>query len=87
MEFKEIQKKIDTLLSLKSGQLYQNDFLLTWDKREDEIRAVLTVAEILQMMREQNISPRIFDSGLAVAIFRDKSTRTRFSFSLSQPIE
>jgi knotted carbamoyltransferase YgeW len=80
MELKEIQKKIDTLLSLKSGQLYQNDFLLSWDKREDEIRAVLIVAEILQMMREQNISPRIFDSGLAVAIFRDKSTRTRFSF-------
>jgi len=80
MERKEIQKKIDTLLSLKSGQLYQSDFLLSWDKREDEIRAVLTVAEILQMMREQNISPRIFDSGLAVAIFRDKSTRTRFSF-------
>ncbi|MCK5006657.1 MAG: knotted carbamoyltransferase YgeW [Spirochaetales bacterium] len=80
MELKEIQKKIDTLLSLKSGQLYQSDFLLSWDKREDEIRAVLTVAEILQMMREQNISPRIFDSGLAVAIFRDKSTRTRFSF-------
>ncbi len=80
MELKEIQKKIDTLLSLKSGQLYQNDFLLSWDKREDEIRAVLLVAEILQMMREQNISPRIFDSGLAVAIFRDKSTRTRFSF-------
>jgi len=80
MELKEIQKKIDTLLSLKSGQLYQSDFLLSWDKREDEIRAVLTVAEILQMMREQNISSRIFDSGLAVAIFRDKSTRTRFSF-------
>ncbi len=80
MERKEIQKKIDTLLSLKSGQLYQSDFLLSWDKREDEIRAVLTVAEILQMMREQNISSRIFDSGLAVAIFRDKSTRTRFSF-------
>ena len=80
MELKEIQKKIDTLLSLKSGQLYQNDFLLSWDKREDEIRAVLIVAEILQMMREQNISPRIFNSGLAVAIFRDKSTRTRFSF-------
>ncbi len=80
MELKEIQKKIDTLSSLRIGQLYQSDFLLTWDKREDEIRAVLTVAEILKMMREQNTSPRIFDSGLAVAIFRDKSTRTRFSF-------
>jgi len=32
-------------------------------------------------MREENISPRVFDSGLAVSIFRDKSTRTRFSFA------
>jgi knotted carbamoyltransferase YgeW len=31
-------------------------------------------------MRDADISPRIFDSGLALAIFRDKSTRTRFSF-------
>ena len=29
----------------------------------------------------QNISARVFDSGLAVSIFRDNSTRTRFSFA------
>jgi knotted carbamoyltransferase YgeW len=80
MELKEIREKIDALDSLQTGDLYQSDFLLTWDKKEDEIRAVLAVAEILQMLRAHNISPRIFDSGLAVAIFRDKSTRTRFSF-------
>jgi knotted carbamoyltransferase YgeW len=80
MEVKEIQNKIDALDSLQTGDLYQSDFLLTWDKAEDEIRAVLAVAEILQMLRARGISPRIFDSGLAVAIFRDKSTRTRFSF-------
>jgi knotted carbamoyltransferase YgeW len=80
MELKEIRHKIDALDSLQTGDLYQSDFLLTWDKAEDEIRAVLAVAEILQMLRAHNISPRIFDSGLAVAIFRDKSTRTRFSF-------
>jgi knotted carbamoyltransferase YgeW len=80
MELKEIRNKIDALDLLQTGDLYQSDFLLTWDKKADEIRAVLAVAEILQMLRAHNISPRIFDSGLAVAIFRDKSTRTRFSF-------
>jgi len=32
-------------------------------------------------MRDNNISPRVFDSGLAISNFRDNSTRTRFSFA------
>jgi knotted carbamoyltransferase YgeW len=32
-------------------------------------------------MRKDNISARAFDSGLAVSLFRDNSTRTRFSYS------
>ena len=32
-------------------------------------------------MREKNISPKIFDSGLAISLFRDNSTRTRFSYA------
>jgi ornithine carbamoyltransferase len=32
-------------------------------------------------MRHKNISPKVFDSGLAVSIFRDHSTRTRFSYA------
>jgi knotted carbamoyltransferase YgeW len=39
------------------------------------------VADILRGMRRNNLSARIFDSGLAVSIFRDNSTRTRFSFA------
>jgi knotted carbamoyltransferase YgeW len=62
-------------------KLYNNDFLLTWDKSQDEIKQVVYIAELLKMMREKNISPRCFDSGLAVSMFRDQSTRTRFSFS------
>ncbi len=62
-------------------KLYNNDFLLTWDKSQDEIEQVVYIAELLKMMREKNISPRCFDSGLAVSMFRDQSTRTRFSFS------
>ena len=80
MNVKEIEQKIDTLSELKIQQMFSSDFLLSWDKTQDEIRGVLTAAEILRDMRRANISAKIFDSGLAVAIFRDKSTRTRFSF-------
>jgi knotted carbamoyltransferase YgeW len=61
--------------------LYGKDFLLTWQKNRKELDLVLKVADALRMMRQQNISCRVFDSGLAVSIFRDKSTRTRFSFA------
>jgi len=69
-------------LSLKKTEnMYLNDFFLTWDKTDDELAAIFHVAEILRGMRDNNISPKVFDSGLAVSVFRDNSTRTRFSFS------
>ncbi len=77
----DIKGMIKELSKFEKGKLYQNDFLLTWDKTLDELKQVLTIAECLKTMREKNISPRAFDSGLAVSIFRDNSTRTRFSFS------
>ena len=39
------------------------------------------MADILRYLRENNISTKIFSSGLAISIFRDNSTRTRFSFA------
>ena len=61
--------------------MYNNDFFLTWEKTDDELQSVFTVADILRKMRENNISSKIFDSGLAISLFRDNSTRTRFSFA------
>ena len=69
------------LETLKLDKMYQNDFLLSWEKSDDEIWAVFTVADALRKLRESNISARIFDSGLAISLFRDNSTRTRFSFA------
>jgi len=71
---------LEQIKSLKT-QLYGKDFLLTWDKTEDELKQTLLVAEALKYLREQNISTKIFDSGLAISNFRDNSTRTRFSFA------
>jgi knotted carbamoyltransferase YgeW len=81
MDKKEILKSIKSLSKKKCDAMYLNDFLLTWDKSEDEIGATLQTAEILRSMHRKNISCRIFESGLAISIFRDQSTRTRFSFA------
>ncbi len=72
---------IKHLETLNISDMYDNDFFLTWDKSDDEIDAVFTVADVLRDMRERNISTKIFDSGLAISNFRDNSTRTRFSFA------
>jgi knotted carbamoyltransferase YgeW len=61
--------------------LHQKDFLLTWNQTEDDLRAVLLASETLEEMYRANISTRAFQGGLAVSNFRDKSTRTRFSFA------
>ena len=66
---------------LKINNLYQSDFYWTWDKTGDELDAIFTVADALRDLRERNISTRVFDSGLGISIFRDNSTRTRFSFA------
>lgn len=72
---------LEKLKGLKTQAMVNNDFLLTWEKTDDELQAVFAVADILRKMRENNISPRIFDNGLAISVFRDNSTRTRFSFA------
>jgi knotted carbamoyltransferase YgeW len=81
MERKHIEEKIEYLRRLSTTGLHMTDFLLTWEKTDEEIAAVFTVAEILRGLRRNNLSARFFDSGLAISIFRDKSTRTRFSFA------
>ncbi|MBU1652949.1 knotted carbamoyltransferase YgeW, partial [bacterium] len=61
--------------------LYGRDFLLTWQHCQAEIQAALSIAEILKKLHASGKSFRMFDTGLAVSIFRDQSTRTRLSFA------
>ena len=76
-----LQTYIDKLNALNFKEMYENDFFLTWEKTQDELEAVFTVADALRYLRENNISTRIFESGLGISLFRDNSTRTRFSFA------
>ena len=69
------------LEKLHINNMYKSDFYWTWDKTDEELEAIFTVADALRDLRERNKSTRIFDSGLGISIFRDNSTRTRFSFA------
>ena len=75
-----VEKQLAAFNALKTD-LFHKDFLLTWEHSTDEIEAILTLAEALKLLHQEGISYRAFDSGLAISIFRDNSTRTRFSFA------
>ena len=77
----DFNKAIEKLSKLNFKNMYEGDFFLTWDKTDDEIKAVWEVADALRALRERNISTKVFDSGLGISLFRDNSTRTRFSFA------
>jgi knotted carbamoyltransferase YgeW len=81
MDAAKIRELIKEFAHLDYDTMYLDDFLLTWEKSDDEISATFSVAEILRGLRRNNVSSRIFDSGLAISLFRDQSTRTRFSFA------
>jgi len=80
VDTKQIQKLIDELKAKKIN-MYNRDFFLTWEKTLPELEATFLVADTLRALRAAGISPKLWDSGLAVSNFRDNSTRTRFSFA------
>jgi knotted carbamoyltransferase YgeW len=78
-DFKQLIQNIEAT----NANLFNKDFLLTWDKTQQELELVMQVAEALKFLYAQNISAKCFESGLAVSQFRDNSTRTRFSFAFA----
>ena len=76
-----VKQYIDQLRGYNTSRMYMNDFFHTWKESDDEIAATFAVAEILRGLRENNISSKVFDSGLGISLFRDNSTITRFSFA------
>lgn len=77
MKLDDLMKKMNNM----DLEGYGSDFLLTWDKSAKHLESTLLLAEILKERHRLERSNRVFDSGLAVSIFRDNSTRTRFSFA------
>ncbi len=75
-----LNSRLEELATLTTTT-YGKDFLLTWENSLDNLKAVMLVAEVLQILHRERKTWKIFDSGLAISIFRDNSTRTRFSFA------
>ena len=42
---------------------------------------MLKLAEALKGLRAENIATKLFNTGLGISVFRDNSTRTRFSYA------
>ncbi len=63
------------------NSLFNQDFFLSWHKSGGEMRDLVTIAEILKKMHENNISSRVFDSGLAAALIKNNSVQTRLSYA------
>ncbi|MDD5362587.1 MAG: knotted carbamoyltransferase YgeW [Ignavibacteria bacterium] len=75
-----LKEKLTALGKFKSDN-YGKDFLLTTEKTLDEIKYIGELAEVLKEFHRQSKSFKLFDTGLGISIFRDNSTRTRFSFA------
>jgi len=76
----ELQKKLKEIENY-SVNLFNKDFLLTWEQPLDHIKVITMVARLLRDFYRNGVSCKSFEGGLAVSLFRDKSTRTRFSFA------
>lgn len=77
-------KSINTLIkdiNELESKLDQKDFLLTWEQTPAELERVLKTAKVLKTMRAENIATNVFNNGLGISLFRDNSTRTRFSYA------
>ncbi|MGR5145924.1 knotted carbamoyltransferase YgeW [Photobacterium alginatilyticum] len=77
---KSINELIKEINELKS-ELHNKDFLLTWEQSPEELERVLKTAQALKAMRQENIATNVFKNGLGISLFRDNSTRTRFSYA------
>ncbi len=75
-----IRSLIEQLATLRANPR-RRDFLLTWQQSASDLEAVLLAAEIFEELYRANFDARPYRGGLAVSIFRDQSTRTRFSFA------
>ncbi|WP_375748992.1 knotted carbamoyltransferase YgeW [Vibrio sp. HN007] len=77
---KSINELIKEINELKS-ELDSKDFLLTWEQTPEELERVLKTAQVMKAMRQENIATNVFKNGLGISLFRDNSTRTRFSYA------
>ena len=55
MDAIKIKGMIKQLAKLNYQKMYLDDFLLTWEKSDDEVGATFLVADILRGLREKDL--------------------------------
>ncbi|MBQ3237035.1 MAG: knotted carbamoyltransferase YgeW [Oscillospiraceae bacterium] len=65
----------------KENTLYAKSILKSWELSDDDIKAVASGACALKSFREKNISPKIFDSGIAVSMISKKDSGMEMAFA------
>ena len=60
LEQPELKEMLELLKQLNIKNMYENDFFLTWDKTEDELKAIWIVADILRYLRTQHCYQNFF---------------------------
>ena len=79
MNVKSLKERAEALADLRPD-LFDKDFLLSYRVPADAVSFVQRAALILRDAARAGLSLRAFDGGIGMAIFRDHSTRTRYSF-------
>ena len=72
---------INKLPDSKENGLYGKSLLRTWDMSDDDIKAIARGTCALKSLRDNNVSPKIFDSGIAVSMFSKKDMGMELAFA------
>lgn len=78
---KTLQDYIDKLNKLNFKDMYNGDFFPYLGKNGRRTGSCVYRGGRSPFYEENNISTKVFESGLGISLFRDNSTRTRFSFA------
>ena len=72
---------INKLPDSEENGLYGKNLLRTWDMSDDDIKAIARGTCALKSLRDNNVSPKIFDSGIAVSMFSKKDMGMELAFA------
>ena len=78
MDFCEV---INKLPNKEENGLFGKSLLRTWDMSDEDIVSVARGACALKALRDNNVSPKIFDSGIAVSMFSKKDNGMNIAFA------
>ena len=63
------------------NNLFGKSFLRTWDMTDEDVKAVAAGAGALKALRDDNLSPKYFESGIAVSMFTKKDMGMNIAFA------